>query len=151
MTLFGQRVDALASAITDQVQAAYLGDEAIGSALNADEPDDPGEQRLVDDLEVIGHAMRLAYLGQVTGSQAPPVFEAWISDRDLIAQNIPTTDVRVLLTKGELSDLSDVVSEILSSANAGLISPTDMFERLRSVAAAMGADPARSNKARGST
>lgn len=149
VALFGQRVDALASAITDQVQAAYLGDEAIGSALNADEPDDPGEQRLVDDLEVIGHAMRLAYLGQVTGSQAPPVFEAWISDRDLIAQNIPTTDVRVLLTKGELSDLSDVVSEILSSANAGLISPTDMFERLRSVAAAMGADPSQIQQSEG--
>ncbi|GEN26487.1 serine/threonine protein kinase [Halovibrio variabilis] len=149
VALFGQRVDALASAITDQVQAAYLGDEAIGSALNADEPDDPGEQRLVDDLEVIGHAMRLAYLGQVTGSQAPPVFEAWISDRDLIAQNIPTTDVRVLLTKGELSDLSDVVSEILSSANAGLISPTDMFERLRSVAAAMGADPSQVQQSEG--
>lgn len=149
VALFGQRVDALASAITDQVQAAYLGDEAIGSALNADEPDDPGEQRLVDDLEVIGHAMRLAYLGQVNGSQAPPVFEAWISDRDLIAQNIPTTDVRVLLTKGELSDLSDVVSEILSSANAGLISPTDMFERLRSVAAAMGADPSQVQQSEG--
>lgn len=149
VTLFGQRVDALASAITDQVQAASLGDEAIGSALNADEPDDPGEQRLVDDLEVIGHAMRLAYLGQVTGSQAPPVFEAWISDRDLIAQNIPTTDVRVLLTKGELSDLSDVISEILSSANAGLISPTDMFERLRSVAAAMGADPSQVQQSEG--
>ncbi|WP_447927241.1 vWA domain-containing protein [Vreelandella sp. EE27] len=141
VALFGERVDALASAITDQVQAAYLGEEAIGSALNAEEAEDPGEQRLRNDFEVIGHAMRLAYLGQVTGSQAPPIFEAWISDRDLIAQHVPTTEVRVLLTKGQLSDLSDVVAEILNAANAGLISPTDMFERLRSVAAAMGADP----------
>lgn len=142
VAIFGQRVDALATAITDQVHAAYLGDEAIGSALHAEEtPDDPSQQRLMDDLELIGHAMRLAYLGQATGSQAPPVFEAWISDRDLIAQHVPTTEVRVLLTKGQLSDLSDVVSEILDAANAGLISPTDMFDRLRSVAAAMGADP----------
>ncbi|MGM1052589.1 MAG: vWA domain-containing protein [Pseudomonadota bacterium] len=142
VALFGQRVDALAAAITDQVHAAYLGDEAIGSALHAEEvPDDPSQQRLMDDMALIGHAMRLAYLGQATGSQAPPVFEAWISDRDLIAQHVPTTEVRVLLTKGQLSDLSDVVSEILNAANAGLISPTDMFERLRSVAAAMGADP----------
>lgn len=142
VALFGQRVDALATAITDQVHAAYLGEEAIGSALHAEEEvADPGQQRLRDELELIGHAMRLAYLGQATGSQAPPVFEAWISDRDLIAQHVPTTEVRVLLTKGQLSDLSDVVSEILDAANAGLISPTDMFERLRSVAAAMGADP----------
>ncbi|MDR5900293.1 VWA domain-containing protein [Halomonas vilamensis] len=142
VAIFGQRVDALATAITDQVYAAYLGEEAIGSALHAEEEaDDPSQQRLKDDLELIGHAMRLAYLGQVTGSQAPPVFEAWISDRDLIAQHLPTTEVRVLLTKGQLSDLNDVVSEILNAANAGLISPTDMFDRLRSVAAAMGADP----------
>ncbi len=141
--VFGQRVDALAGAITDQVHSAYLGEEAIGSALHAEDEaiEDPGQQRLHDDLALIGHAMRLAYLGEATGSQAPPVFEAWISDRDLIAQNVPTTEVRVLLTKGQLSDLSDVVSEILNAANAGLISPTDMFERLRSVAAAMGADP----------
>nr|WP_205600944.1 vWA domain-containing protein [Halomonas socia] len=142
VALFGQRVDALAAAITDQVHAAYLGEEAIGSALHAeDDTEDAGQQRLRDDMALIGHAMRLAYLGQATGSQAPPVFEAWISDRDLIAQHVPTTDVRILLTKGQLSDLSDVVSEILDAANAGLISPTDMFERLRSVAAAMGADP----------
>lgn len=143
VTVFGQRVDALAAAITDQVHAAYLGEEAIGSALHAEDEteEDPGQQRLRDDLELIGHAMRLAYLGQATGSQAPPVFEAWISDRDLIAQHVPTTEVRVLLTKGQLSDLSDVVSDILDAANAGLISPTDMFERLRSVAAAMGTDP----------
>ncbi|MDX5377627.1 MAG: VWA domain-containing protein [Halomonas sp.] len=143
VNVFGQRVDALAGAITDQVHAAYLGEEAVGSALHAEEEpqEEHDQQRMRDDLELIGHAMRLAYLGQATGSQAPPVFEAWISDRDLIAQHIPTTEVRVLLTKGQLSDLSDVVSEILGAANAGLISPTDMFDRLRSVAATMGADP----------
>lgn len=93
-----------------------------------------------EDTQLIGHAMQLAYLGQVNDSQAPPVFEGWISDRDLIDQNVPTTEVRVLLTKGELSDLSDVVSDILDAANAGLISPTDMFAQLRSVAAAAGND-----------
>ncbi len=33
--MFGQQVDALASAITEQVKAAYMGDAAIGSALYA--------------------------------------------------------------------------------------------------------------------
>ncbi len=142
---FGRKVDALASAITSQVKAAYMGDDAIGSALNAkQEPvaaKDPAEQKLLDDAALIGHAMQLAYLGEKTNSQAPPVFEAWITDRDLIKQNIPTTDVRVLLTKSQLSDLSDVMKQILDAANEGLISPTEMFDRLRSVAATMGADP----------
>lgn len=136
---FGRKVDALAAAITTQVKAAYMGDDAIGSALNAKA--DPAEQKMLEDAALIGHAMQLAYLGEKTGSQAPPVFQAWIADRDPIKQNIPTTDVRVLLTKSQLSDLSDVMKQILDAANEGLISPTEMFERLRSVAATMGADP----------
>jgi hypothetical protein len=139
LTEFGRKVDSLAQAITSQVKAAYMGDEAIGSAANAKQ--DPAEKKMLEDAALIGHAMQLAYLGEKNGTQAPPVFKAWITDRDLIKQNLPTTDVRVLLTKSQLSDLSDVMKQILDSANEGLISPTDMFERLRSVAATMGADP----------
>lgn len=136
---FGRKVDSLAEAITAQVKAAYMGDDAIGSALNAKQ--DPAEKKMLEDAALIGHAMQLAYLGEKNSSQAPPVFQAWITDRDLIKQNVPTTDVRVLLTKSQLSDLSDVMKQILDAANEGLISPTEMFDRLRSVAATMGADP----------
>ncbi len=141
--MFGQQVDALATAITEQVKSAYMGDPAIGSALYAK---DDGkkltpEQKLLQDTALIGHAMQLAYLGKRNSTQAPLVFQAWISDRDLIKQNIPTTDVRVLLTKGQLSDLSDAVSQILKAANEGMISPAKMFEQLRTVAATMGTDP----------
>ncbi|MGL5031041.1 MAG: vWA domain-containing protein [Aeromonas sp.] len=139
---FGNKVDALASAITDQVKASYFGEPAVGSASNAKEDGAPtAAQKLLQDTALIGHAMQLSYLGKKSGTQAPLVFEAWISDRDLIKQNIPTTEVRVLLTKGQLSDLSDVVKQILDAANEGMISPAKMFERLRSVAATMGADP----------
>ena len=54
---------------------------------------------------------------------------------------MPTTDVRVLLTKGQLSDLNDIMKKIVDAANQGLISPTEMFNQLRNVAATMGADP----------
>lgn len=138
LNAFGAKVDTLASALTQQVKAAYMGEEAVGSALYASSGSD---QKMLDDAALIGHAMRLAYLGERMGSAAPPVFHAWIADRDLIKQNIPTTDVRVLLTKGQLSDLSDVVKNILDAANHGLISPDEMFQRLRSVAVTMGADP----------
>lgn len=136
---FGRKVDSLATAITQQVRSAYMGENAIGSATNAKA--DPAEQKMLEDAALIGHAMQLAYLGKTTGTQAPPVFQAWISDRDLIKQNVPTTDVRVLLTKAQLSDLSDVLKQVLDAANEGMISPTEMFTRLRSVAATMGADP----------
>jgi len=140
---FGQQVDTLAGAITEQVKSAYMGDAAIGSAIySKDEDKKPtSKDKLLEDTALIGHAMQLAWLGKKNDTQAPLVFKAWISDRDLIKQNLPTTDVRVLLTKGQLSDLSDVVSQILQAANEGMISPNKMFERLRSVAATMGADP----------
>ncbi|MDZ4031250.1 vWA domain-containing protein [Kluyvera ascorbata] len=141
--MFGQQVDALASAITQQVKSAYMGDAAIGSALYAKDDGQKltPEQKLLQDTALIGHAMQLAYLGKRNNTEAPLVFQAWISDRDLIKQNIPTTDVRVLLTKGQLSDLSDAVSQILKAANEGMISPTKMFDQLRTVAATMGTDP----------
>ena len=148
---FGKKVDSLAAAIASQMKAAYSGENAVGSALGADpgydkqsKPDEnPSEKQdaLLQDAALLGHAMQLAYLGEVTGAAAPPVFQAWVCDRDLVKQNIPTTEVRVLLTKSQLSDLSDVVKQIADAANEGLISPTNMFAQLRSVAATMGKDP----------
>lgn len=132
---YGNMVDKLSQAITNQVKSAYLGNEAIG-ASNFDEEDE-----MLQQAEVIGHAMRLAYLGTTSGTQAPNVFEAWISDRDLIKQQQPTTDVRVLLTKGQLSDLRDIMQQVMDAANQGLIAPSDMFAQLRSIAATMGSDP----------
>ena len=96
---------------------------------------------MLADAALVGNAMKLAYLGERIGAKAPPVFQAWISDRDPIKQTVPTTDVRVLLTKGQLSDLNDIMKKIVDAANQGLISPTEMFNQLRNVAATMGADP----------
>jgi len=149
---FGRKIDGLAAAITAQVKAAYRGEMAAGSALGADagytgparaKPAAAADAALLEDTAKLGHAMRLAYLGEVTGASAPPVFRAWIGDRDFVKQNVPTTEVRVLLTKAQLSDLAEVVKKIADAANEGLISPNEMFERLRSVAATMGQDPNR--------
>nr|WP_314361994.1 vWA domain-containing protein [uncultured Achromobacter sp.] len=141
---FGKKVDMLASAITMQVKSAYMGEDAVGSAANASDPGRKpvnADEKMKDEAELVGNAMKLAYLGEKIGARVPPVFQAWISDRDLIKQNVPTTDVRVLLTKGQLSDLNDVMRKIVDAANQGLISPADMFNQLRAVAATMGADP----------
>lgn len=140
---FGRMVDSLATAVTTQIQTAYRGEAAVGSALNADPAysKDKETDTLLNDAHDLGYAMRLAYLGEKQGTKAPPVFKAWISDRDLLQQNIPTTEVQVLLTKSELSDLSDVMKKIVNAANEGLISPDNMFADLRSIAATMGNDP----------
>lgn len=131
---FGRKVDLLAESLTSQVKRAYQGEAAIGNAENA-------KDDIVTDAILLGKAMQLAYLGEIKGSKAPAIFKAWISDKDFAKSTIATAEPRILLTKSQLSDLNDIVSKIAHAANDGLISSNDMFDQLRSIAAAMGQDP----------
>lgn len=133
---FGEKVDRLSHSLVDLVRKVKNKDlEAIRNA----------EQNAKTDIErnmaLLGKAMYMEYLGKIHGTQAPSVFKAWISDRDFIKQDVPTAEVRVLLTKSQLSDLAGVVKSIANAGNEGLIAPNEMFNQLRSVAAAMGQDP----------
>lgn len=152
VSAFGQAIDTMGASLVNQIKMASTGEVVAGSAATAtgNTPPPPAAPavapsalaaQIARSTELMGRAMQLAYLGDVTNTKAPPFFKAWISDRDLIQQNLPTTEVRVLLTKAQLSDLSSVVQQIVDAANASLVSPGDMFERLRSVAATMGRDP----------
>ncbi|HDR0612412.1 vWA domain-containing protein [Pasteurella multocida] len=144
---FGEKISTLAKALTAQVKLAYRGEMAAGSALSAVEKEKKSAPAPTSEIEqdamLLGRAMQLAYLGGAKGTKAPPVFKAWISDKDFAKPTVPTAEARVLLTKSQLSDLSDVVKKIADAANEGLISPNDMFAQLRSVAAAMGQDPSK--------
>lgn len=153
VNVFGDTIESLGQSLVTQIKQASVGEVVAGSALTAAQttptpspapaaaPASSTAAAIARDSALLGRAMQLAYLGGATNTKAPPFFKAWISDRDLVKQNIPTTEVRVLLTKAQLSDLSSVVTQIVEAANASLVSPTDMFDRLRSVAATMGRDP----------
>ncbi|WP_392552556.1 vWA domain-containing protein [Orbus wheelerorum] len=132
---FGKKVDTLAQSLAAQVKLAYEGESSIGNALNAK------DDVIVQDSLLLGKAMQLAYLGSIKGTKAPTVFKAWISDKDFVKPSVTTAEPRILLTKSQLSDLSDIVNKIANAANDGLISSNDMFAQLRSIAAAMGQDP----------
>ena len=134
---FGRKVDLLAKALSEQVKLAYKGEASVGNAINA--KDD--SSNMLKDALLLSKAMQLAYLGDTNGTKAPSVFKGWIADKDFVKPTIPTAEPRILLTKSQLSDLSDIVSKIANAANDGLISADDMFSQLRSVAAAMGQDP----------
>lgn len=143
---FGKIVDSLGDAIVDQVNAAYRGDAVAGAARTAD----PGytkssaqddAQRIRTDAAMLGHAMQLAYLGRAEGTSAPPLFNAWITDRDLANPAIATTEVRVLMTKNQLSDMQQVLQSIAKVGQAAQLSPADFFAKMRSAAAVLGRDP----------
>ena len=85
--------------------------------------------------------MRLAYLGRIQGTRAPDVFRAWASDRDTRDPTLAALDVRVLLTKNQLSDLAGALKTILDKGEQSRLSPQDFFGQLRSAAAATARDP----------
>ena len=142
---FGQIVDSLGDAIVAQVNAAYRGEATPGSARTSDpaylKGGEKAEERIRLDTAMLGHAMQLAYLGRVEGTIAPPLFRAWIADRSLAQPDTPTTEVRVLLTKNQLSDMRQVLTGIAEAGQAAQLSPSDFFSRMRSVAATLGRDP----------
>lgn len=102
--------------------------------------------KLDAETELLGRAMQLAYLGRVQGTTAPPLFRAWLSDRDYAKLERPTTEVRVLLTKSQLSDLAQVVGTILDAGEKSQATSTaDFFDLIRSAAAQIARDPAALN------
>ena len=91
--------------------------------------------------------MQLAYLGEVQGTKAPRMFEAWASDRDFKQPDIASFSVRLLLTKNQLSDLQATLRKVVEAGEKGQLDPGDFFNQLRSAAAAMSRDPNRVGQA----
>lgn len=132
---FRKVVKTLADQLVDQVR--QTSDPAAKPQAAAADP------KLAQATEAVGHAMRLAWLGQATGTAAPSLFEAWASDRDFARPDVAAFSVRVLLTKNQLSDLQATLRKIVEAGEKAQIQPGDFFNQLRSAAAAMGRDPAR--------
>jgi hypothetical protein len=89
----------------------------------------------------LGYALRLRYLQQAQGGRVPDVFDAWLLDRDFRDPTRPTLDVRVLLTRDQLSDLNDVLTQVLDKAEEGLLSPQNFLNELKSLAATLSRTP----------
>lgn len=137
---FGETVDLLSDWVLGQV-AAVTG-RPIGGISP---PRNEQQRRLAEQLESVGAAMRLAYLGRVREQAAPDVVRSFVLDRD-IANPDPgrrPLDVRVLLTRNQLSDLRDTVRLIIQAQTATRLSPEEFFGRVRAAAAATFRDPRR--------
>lgn len=140
---FGQTTEDLAESLVTQVKEGFEYDQSLVAKAEEEKKEAAAKSEMIADAEKLSRAMKLAYLGRTNGETAPSVFKAWISDRDFAKPEIPTSEVRVLLTKSQLNDLAEVVKKIADAGNSGLLAPDEMFKQLRSVAAAMGQDPAK--------
>jgi serine/threonine-protein kinase PpkA len=142
MGQFGQTVDALTDALLAQVAAA-VGRPIAGIRA----PQSAAERRISEQAEIVGTAMRLSYLGRERQQTAPDVVRSFVLDQDLNpADPRPERrplDVRVLLTRNQLSDLATTLRNIIQAQAAARLSPESFFERVRAAAAATARDPRR--------
>lgn len=132
-----------ARAENDRVAAAAAEAEAAAQAANA-----AAQAQYQDELEayqrrvmLAGRAMQLAYLGRAAGTQAPSFFDAWAADRDLENPALATFDVRVLLSRNQLSDLTLALRTILETAERTRMTPRDFFGQLQTAAALLSRTP----------
>ncbi|MDX2456988.1 MAG: vWA domain-containing protein [Gammaproteobacteria bacterium] len=137
---FGKVLDALAGQITGQVRMASANQELPATVAASDNAQLTELQARVAKL---GYALRMQYLQKNEGGELPSVFDAWLLDRDFRDPARTTLDVRVLLTRDQLSDLSDVLTQVLEAAEDGLLSPQNFLSELQSLAATATRDPER--------
>ncbi len=148
---FGRVLDALAHQITDQVKLAAMAAAGKTLAENRqaqEEAQPPQADAEADELAQfqakvakLGYALRMRYLQQGDNQQVPSVFNAWLIDHDLSDPQRQTLDVRVLLTRDQLSDLHSILRQVLVTAEEGLLSPRTFLNDLKSLAATIARDP----------
>jgi serine/threonine-protein kinase PpkA len=83
----------------------------------------------------------MRYLQRRQGETVPEVFNAWMVDRDFDDPTRKSLDVRVLLTRDQLSDLQYVLKRVLDAAEEGVLSPATLLDDLKSLAASISRDP----------
>jgi serine/threonine-protein kinase PpkA len=135
---FGKVLDSLATQISQQVQMASTNQQPPAPVAASDNAQLAELQARVSRL---GYALRMRYLQKAEGGQVPSVFNAWLLDRDFNDPARSTLDIRVLLTRDQLSDLNDVLTQVLAAAEDGLLSPQNFLSELQSLAATATRDP----------
>jgi hypothetical protein len=135
---FEAALSALTDALTAQVRAAASGQPPVLAQEAAPDSNLEAFQETVDRL---GYGLRMRYLRERSGEGVPSVFNAWMIDRDFDAPDERALDVRVLLTRDQLSDLHEVLRQVLITAEEGTLAPDDFLDELKSLAASMSRDP----------
>ncbi len=142
---FGEALEALTTQLTVEVREAASGrpPRAVARiASGATELD-----AFQDKVARLGYALRMRYLQEASGSRIPALFDAWVVDRDFSAPAEQALDVRVLLTRDQLSDLQQVLRQVLVTAEEGTLAPRDFLNELKSLAATISRDPQAARRA----
>lgn len=130
----------------DYMQAVLQISEVISRQIDAfnqggDVQESVEEDAMLQAVENAGRAMQLAYLGRTGGAQVPPIFQAFVADRDFEETSRKPLSIRVLVNKDQLSDLFQSLDIVVEEAEANITKPEDFFPKVLAAAVRMGRDP----------
>ena len=138
---FGTVLEVLANQITQQVLATTNGVPPLPLPENENQEAQTQLSQLQGRVAKLGNALRMRYLQKEAGKPLPKIFDAWMVDRDFVNPEKSAVDVRVLLTRDQLSDLKNVMQQVLELAEEGVLSPKNFINDLKSLAATVSRDP----------
>jgi serine/threonine-protein kinase PpkA len=129
VTEFGNTVDRLADEIVKQIEKTHAGEiTEVPPARKSNE--------IERKTAIIGRAMQLAYLGHAGETKVPKLYTAWVAERDFVKPEYKTVEVRVLITKNQLSALLGHLETIFETVErVGLMNSKDFFSQLQAVVA----------------
>jgi len=138
---FGSVVEGVAAQMVELVRATSKGERLTLPEKSSGRTEDL-VQEAVRKAAMLGYAMQLEFLGSRAAVQAPQVVKAWVSDMDLARPDTPTFKVSVLLTKNQLSDLSQRLKVVLDQAQrTKRTRDMDFFQSILAAVAQMSRDP----------
>ena len=106
---------------------------------NVDDLQQRRDEQGLNPLEEASLAMRLEWLGRDRNTSAPDVIEAWTLDFSMEDPNVPSIDVRLLVTKNQLANMQVILQEILTAGEQE--GSENFFETLRGAFARLSQDP----------
>ena len=143
---FGGVVEGVAAQMVELVRATSRGQRLTLPEVPIDR-DGNVVQEAVRKAALLGYATQLEFLGRRAAVQAPKVVKAWVSDMELARPDRPTFKVSLLITKNQLSDLSQRLKVILDQAQrTKRMGTKDFFQSILATAAQMSRDPLQFSK-----
>lgn len=139
---YGKRARDIAALIIDQTEHFKFDSNGIDPVIEDFAQGGGGEaDAVLSAMRVAGQAFQLQYLGRSEGTEPPDVFRAYVADRDFDRQVVQPIDIRVLMSRSEMSALYQSIELIMEAMAGSLINPDDMFGLVRSAAADMARKP----------
>lgn len=154
-TDFGVAMDSVAKELLEDFQALSSGQPLEARSSFGDDPilsdliGNTFEIKNEDDARQVGKifsdqmfAFQQEYLGKIEGGEAPDFYRAWVADRDLVNPEVNSMQVKVLMTRDQMSDLSARLGTIVQQLDTKQTGTNDAFRSIADLSGVATYDPA---------